>query len=849
MPINPEPVFFRTLKKNAGAKRKLITITNTDEEDFDAGIQDVEKPEWVELEKIQPGAQLKLKKGRRTPVVVNINTNHKFFRRGESEDSTVKITFDDERELAITVTIQEIIDKIEFFRGVFAMDFGTSNTCYAWKDKGEAMDAEAAFKPAESSDQIPTLVFFKDVSSASHPKVVIGNEARHDIKEFGSQTYSYFMSIKRLLGEGQKFIVLDQHSGGDPHRRQEWDEEAIASFIVREVVKRAEAKIGGKITQVVATYPILYSQERKKSLRRVFETALGSLEVPVEEDTIVIDLDETNAAAFNYIYGPMLDEFRRFQSTEKECTLLSFDFGGGTIDISLIDVHIRLEDNVKIIIKTEVKGLTGELYYGGDNVTLEALRVLKKRLALKAAEVHKGDTVGAAAATEEKEDDIWGGGGDEEEEDVWASVGTEEEEKKVEVAEEEEEEEDPDTMDILNLEDEEAYQGALEIISRESEIVQASIERGKGLYDTLEAKERDEGTFMSSEQTRRRAKELEEAIETVIPTRYGSYEDEDPMKSDLARKLFMELWHEADTLKIRISNSKTGEEKVSGVLKKIAKYTSVDPIRFNEVSMKLDELNSFIGPRIEQVVGKAHNLYQSTMTAHTGGLVMADDMGGHDKELKILMAGNSSNLAIVREKLQALFNVDENNLIFNRGTLKTSVASGACEEYSLKKDFGDSGLISYHSTGFLDRIPYAIGFFHPEFQRLGFPTGFCPIFVRGAGTGETVTVAAAENFLIHDKVKELPLFADYMDGASPLSLGYFDFSGEGRPCESKPPEPAAEGEGEAGEEVEDPGFRITFHLNEDRTVSAEVPTLSKKFDLCVTQIRVKPEENPFSGVH
>ena len=203
MPIQPEPVFFRTLKKNAGAKRKLITVTNTEDEDFDQSITDVEKPEWVELEKIQPGARMKLKKGRRTPVIVNINTNHTFFRKGESEDAEVKIIFEDESELRIGVTIQEIIDKVEYFRGVFAMDFGTSNTCYAWKDKGEAMDADAAFKPAASSAQIPTLIFFKDVSSSDHPKAVIGNEARHDIKEFGSQTYSYFMSIKRLLGEGQ----------------------------------------------------------------------------------------------------------------------------------------------------------------------------------------------------------------------------------------------------------------------------------------------------------------------------------------------------------------------------------------------------------------------------------------------------------------------------------------------------------------------------------------------------------------------------------------------------------------------------------------------------------------------
>jgi predicted nucleic acid-binding Zn-ribbon protein len=857
------------LKKNAGAKRKLITITNSDEEDFEATIADVEKPEWIDLEKIQPGATLKLKKGRRTPIIVNINTNHTFFRKGESEDAEVKITFDDERELKVGVTIQEIIDRVDIFRGVFAMDFGTSNTCYAWKGKGEAMDADAAFKPAESSDQIPTLIFFKDVASCEHPKAVIGNEARHDIKEFGSQTYSYFMSIKRLLGENQKFIVLDQFAGSDSSHRQEWDEEQIASFIVREVLKRAEVQVGGKITQVVATFPILYSQERKGALRSVFSTSLSSMDVEVNEDSVIIDLDETNAAAFNYIYGPMLDEFRRFQSTKKEVMLLSFDFGGGTIDISLIDVVIRLEDNVKIVIETAVKGLTGELYYGGDNVTLETGAILKRRLALKAAEVHKGDAEEAEAGKEETEEDLWGSD-DEKEEDVWASSDDEAKEAATETVDEEEEE-DPETMDIINLEDEDVFQGALELLNRESEIVQASIERGQSIIATVEAKERDEGNYMGPEQSKRRAREIEEAVETLIPTRFGIYEDEDPMKSDLARKLFMELWHEADTIKIRVSNSQSGEEKVASILKKIAKYTSVDPIRFNEVSLKLDELNAAINGKIEQVVDKAAALYQSTKAAQTGGIVFGDDVDEDHKELKILMAGNSSNLAVVREKLMEKFNLDAGNLIFNRGSLKTSVASGACEEYSLKKDFGDSGLISYRSTGFLDRVPYSIGFYHPEFQRLGFPTGFCPVFPRGTEVGAEVTVTSADNFLIHDKLKELPIFADYLDGASPLALGYFNLTKEGKPLETAAPAetPApAETSSETPDEEkpkdpfvddiepddepapeDDGSYKLNFHLLPDRSLKVDVISKSQTYEMTVTARKVKPEDNPFSGVH
>jgi len=266
-------------------------------------------------------------------------------------------------------------------------------------------------------------------------------------------------------------------------------------------------------------------------------------------------------------------------------------------------------------------------------------------------------------------------------------------------------------------------------------------------------------------------------------------------------------------------------------------------------------------------VYKRQALYQSTKAARTGGIVFGDDVDEEPKELKILMAGNSSNLAVVRERLMDKFNIDAGNLIFNRGSLKTSVASGACEEYSLKKDFGDSGLISYRSTGFLDRVPYSLGFFHPEFQRLGFPSGFCPVFPRGTEVGAQVTVTSADNFLIHEKLKELPIFADYMDGASPLAMGYFDLTKEGKPLEtSAPAETPAEKPAETPNEEKDPfvddiepddepapeddgSYKLNFHLLPDRSMKVDVISKSQTYEMTVTARKVKPEDNPFSGVH
>ena len=88
----------------------------------------------------------------------------------------------------------------------------------------------------------------------------------------------------------------------------------------------------------------------------------------------------------------MLDEFRKFQVEKRECQLLSYDFGGGTIDISLVDVKIhKSPTSGRISIDTELKGLSGEANYGGDNVTLEVFKMIKKRLAIKVAEAREDD--------------------------------------------------------------------------------------------------------------------------------------------------------------------------------------------------------------------------------------------------------------------------------------------------------------------------------------------------------------------------------------------------------------------------------------------------------------------------
>lgn len=787
MALIPEPIFYNSLRRNSGAKRKLIHINNPDDEDVTVQVTDLEKPEWVELEGIYPGTDVVFKRKTRTPVVVNINTTHRYFPTGASRDEKIRIHFSNDTHLDVSITLPQIQETYDLFRGAFAVDFGTTNSCFGYKGGAAERGAVgSAGSMAKASAEIPSVIFFHDVSDARHPKFSIGTEARFDIKENSWQTYSYSLSVKRMLGQGKTQLVLDRLAGVKREHQREWSYEQIASFIIREIIERAQEEIGGKITSVIATFPPMFSSDRKDAIRSIFTSAFKDLGVETTPEDIVMHLDEANAAAFNYIYGTMLDEFRRFQIRERECDLLSYDFGGGTIDISLVGVKIERDaESGKIAINTRLKGLSGEANYGGDNVTLDVFSMLKKCMALKASEAREsefivsetegegGDEDGASSAA----DDIWASlaAGDDDKDDdagdIWGDDADADEAKADAAAEEEDEE----LRGFQNNEPPEAYVEALKTLHEEREIIESTITSLQSIHEATSAKEKADGTYVSSDQTKARAEAIEAAIETILPTRYRLYEDRDPHKVEIARKLFHELWHEADLIKIRMSVNKNGQAELAGTMKKAAKYCGIDPVKFNELAFEMKQLEAQIGATVEATFRKAKALYDGAQASMVGGLVLGTE-SGDAPELRVLLFGNSSNLPIVRRKALEVFGIDQQYLVMDKELLKSSVARGACEEQALRKAFGKGGLIQYDPAGFLDRIPYAVGLCHSDLGLMGFEKGFCPIFDRGVEVGSVTILTPESNFLIHDKMTDLAVFTDYKDGSDPMYQGWFDFT-------------------------------------------------------------------------
>ena len=220
----------------------------------------------------------------------------------------------------------------------------------------------------------------------------------------------------------------------------------------------------------------------------------------------------------------------------------------------------------------------------------------------------------------------------------------------------------------------------------------------------------------------------------------------------------------------------------------------------------------------------------------------------------------------MKEKLLQTFGVGENDLIMDRELLKASVALGACEEQSLRREFGSEGFIRYSGTDFLNSLPYSIGLLHRELSRLGYKNGFAPIFRRETKTGSISTLDSENCFLIHSEMRELALYADYHDGHAPVYIGWFDWSNpDGKEDLDKILQPASsdeEAEEESNEEFdydnaeENPEkeddrklFAVQFVLEPNRRIKAIDLTSGKYYLSKQVTEKWANEENPFSGIH
>jgi molecular chaperone DnaK len=196
------------------------------------------------------------------------------------------------------------------------IDLGTTNSVVAILEGGDP----TVIANAEGSRTTPSVVAF-----AKNSEVLVGEVAKRQAVTNVDRT---IRSVKRQMGtdwtvniDGKKFTP-----------------QQISAFILQKLKRDAEAYLGEKITEAVITVPAYFNDAQRQATKEAGQIAgLNVLRI----------INEPTAAALAY----HLDK-------ESEATILVFDLGGGTFDVSLLEVGEGV---------VEVKATSGDNHLGGDD--------------------------------------------------------------------------------------------------------------------------------------------------------------------------------------------------------------------------------------------------------------------------------------------------------------------------------------------------------------------------------------------------------------------------------------------------------------------------------------------------
>src|SRR5687767_2897229 len=230
---------------------------------------------------------------------------------------------------------------------IIGIDLGTTNSVVAIMEG----DQPKVLINAQGSRITPSVVAFTDKGER-----LVGQTAKHQQVTNPKNTV---FSIKRFMGrrhsevaQEEKMVPYEIIGGAEEPvkvrvRGKDYTPEQISSFILQELKKTAENYLGEKVTDAVITVPAYFNDAQRKATKDAGEIAgLKVLRV----------LPEPTAAAL--AYG--LDK-------KKNEKILVFDLGGGTFDVSVLDVG----DGV-----FEVLSINGNTHLGGDDFDEELINYL-----------------------------------------------------------------------------------------------------------------------------------------------------------------------------------------------------------------------------------------------------------------------------------------------------------------------------------------------------------------------------------------------------------------------------------------------------------------------------------------
>lgn len=218
---------------------------------------------------------------------------------------------------------------------VIGIDLGTSNSSASTMEGGRPVIIPSAEGAGVSSGKaFPSVVAF-----TKDGQKLVGEPAR---RQAAINPEGTIMAAKRKMGTDYKFKAYGK----------DFSPQQISAFILQKIKQDAEAYLGEKVEEAVITCPAYFDDNQRQATKDAGEIAgLKVLRI----------INEPTAACLAY----------GLDKTGKELKIMVFDFGGGTLDVTIMDMWYDKEHDASGF---EVKATSGDTQLGGtdmDNVLID----------------------------------------------------------------------------------------------------------------------------------------------------------------------------------------------------------------------------------------------------------------------------------------------------------------------------------------------------------------------------------------------------------------------------------------------------------------------------------------------
>src|SRR4051794_30839198 len=233
---------------------------------------------------------------------------------------------------------------------VIGIDLGTTNSCVAVMEGSKPKVLENA----EGSNTTPSIVAFTDDEER-----LVGLPAK---RQGVTNPMNTLFAIKRLIGRRYDDPMVEKDKKLVPYKiikgpngdawveaqGKQYSPQQISAFILQKMKETAEAKLGETITQAVITVPAYFNDAQRQATKDAGKIA--GLEV-------LRIINEPTAAALAY----------GLEKKTQAKTIAVYDLGGGTFDISILEIG----DGV-----FEVKSTNGDTFLGGEDFDMKLVNYL-----------------------------------------------------------------------------------------------------------------------------------------------------------------------------------------------------------------------------------------------------------------------------------------------------------------------------------------------------------------------------------------------------------------------------------------------------------------------------------------